>query len=105
MPKIKAWPFRFQKRVSGKCRFAPELQVPDKYNVCHYSICPDYGHLLAIPIDQVVLYALSLIYDSTSVLDKNAKRLGGFDARLFRSRFVSVCSSHGYKIEVRENGH
>lgn len=92
------YPFRFQKRVSGKSRLTG-IDQPDKYNVGHYSVRPDFDYLLEITIEQSVLYALSLIYNSLSVLDKNAKRLGGFDANLFRSRFLSVCRANGYKIE------
>ncbi len=91
------WPFRFQKRVSGRPRFGlpPGL---DKFNVGHYSVRPDFQLVTSLPTEQVIPYVLSLIYDSTTVLIEKQKRLGGFDAILFRSKFLDACRSIGYEI-------
>lgn len=43
-------------------------------------------------------YVLSLIYDSTAVLIEKQKKLGRFDARLFRNKFLDGCRSIGYAI-------
>ncbi len=90
--------FRFQKRVSGKDRLTG-IDHPDQYNVGHYSVRPDFDLLLRVPLAEVAGYALQLIHESTAVLLTKAKKLGGFDAELFRSRFVSCCLAEGYRIQ------
>ena len=91
------WPFRFQKRVSDRSRFGlPPSLV--KFNVGHYSVRPDFKLVTSLPTEQVIPYALSLIYDSTTILIEKQKRLGGFDAVLFRSKFLDGCRSIGYEI-------
>ena len=94
------WSFRFQKKVGGSS--------PDKLtglprrvheNVGHYSVRPDLLELRRLPQDSVVSYVLSLIYASTAVLIEKRKKLGGFDARKFRSDFLFTCRQHGYEIQ------
>ena len=93
-----SWPFRFQKKVGGSvCRFTG-LPVPVCENVGHYGISPDFQKLLKMSLDSVAGYALSLIYESTSVLIEKKKRLGGFDAEKFRQAFLSSCKQHGFQI-------
>jgi hypothetical protein len=93
----KSWRFRFQKRVSGRSRLMG-INNPPKFNVGHYSVAPDYLHLVAIPLINVTSYALRLIYDSTSILSTKANSLGAFDAVGFRSKFAAVCSSNGFDV-------
>jgi hypothetical protein len=94
-----AWSFRFQKRVGGSS--------PDKLtglprrvhkNVGHYSVRPDFQELRSVPQESIVSYVLSLIYASTSVLVEKQKKLEGFDARKFRSDFLTTCRQLGYDI-------
>jgi len=54
-------PFRFQKRVSGRGPFGLPDQ-PDSFNVGHFSVRPDFGRLLLLPMDEVIPYVLSLRY-------------------------------------------
>ena len=92
------WPFRLQKRVSGRGHFGL-LPSPDCFNVAHYSVRPDFTLIASLPSEKVVRYALGLIYESTATLLEKQKKLVGFDAALFRSRFLDVCRSLGYGIE------
>jgi hypothetical protein len=96
--------FRFQKKVGGK--------TPDKLtglprvvheNVGHYSVRPDFHELLSVSHESVVSYVLNLVYDSTAVLIDKQKRLGGFDAQKFRSRFLTACRARGYHIHGASN--
>lgn len=91
------WSFRFQKRVSGRSHFGLP-PTPDKFNVGHYSVRPNFQLITSLPIEQVIPYVLSLIYDSTTVLLDKQKKLGGFDGVLFRSKFLDGCRSIGYEI-------
>ena len=91
------WPFRFRKRVSGRSPPFGLPPVPDKFNVGHYSVRPDFQLIASLPSEQVIPYALSLIYDSTAVLIENRK-IWGFDACLFRNKFLDGCRSIGYAI-------
>jgi hypothetical protein len=95
------WTFRFQRRVSGRSSLTG-LTSPDRHNVGHYSVRPDFDELASIPLDSVVGYVLSLIYASTTVLIANQKRLGGFDAQAFRTDFVSACNGEGYPIRTEQ---
>ncbi|MDQ0013095.1 hypothetical protein J2W23_001474 [Variovorax boronicumulans] len=80
------YPLRMQKRVSGRSRFGlPSL--PDKFNVGHYSVRPNFRLIARLPKDEILLYVFSLLYVSTVVLVDNEK-LGGFDAATFRDRFL-----------------
>ncbi len=89
------FPFRFQKRVSGHSRFGLPA-IPDSFNVGHFSVRPDFKRLTPLPVEQGVPYVLSLIYESTSVLLEKHKKLGGFDAVLFRNKFLEACRGMGY---------
>jgi hypothetical protein len=91
------WPFRFQKRVSGRSHFGLP-PIPDKFNVGQYSVRPNFQLIASLPQEQAILYALSLIYDSTIILIEKKRKLGGFDAGLFRSKFLDSCRSIGYEI-------
>ena len=91
------FPFRFQRRVSGYSRLGLPA-IPDQFNVGHFSVRPDFHLIVSLPIDQVIPYVLSLIYGATSVLLEKQKRLGGFDAVLFRTRFIDACRSIGHEV-------
>jgi hypothetical protein len=91
------FPFRFAKRVSGRSHFGLPPS-PDKFNVGHYSVRPDFQLIASLPLSEAVVYALSLIYDSTRVLIDKQKRLGGFDASSFRRNFLAGCRKVGYEI-------
>lgn len=83
-------PFRFRKRVSGRSRYGlPAL--PDLFNVGHFSVRPDFERIRALPADDAVAYALSLIYRQTDCLLSKGKKLGGFNVALFRSSFRDAC--------------
>ena len=90
--------FRFQKRVGGSICKLTGLPTPLCENVGHYSVRPDFRELLSIPLASVASYALNLIYASTSVLIEKQKKLGGFDAQMFRQDFLSSCRARGYRI-------
>ena len=96
---IPRYPFRFQKRVSGRAHFGLP-RAPDSVNVGHFSVRPDFERIRSLPADQAVAYALSLIYRSTDMLHTKSKRLGGFDADQFRARFRDICQSMGYRCEA-----
>src|SRR5450830_1778873 len=91
--------FRFQKRVSGRSNLTG-IDFPDSFNVGHYSVKPDFTVLLKLADDEIVKYALNLIYLSTSILIDNRKKLGEFDADLFRSQFLTNSDSLGYKLHA-----
>ncbi|PIE84290.1 MAG: hypothetical protein CSA07_02825 [Bacteroidia bacterium] len=86
----KGYPFRFQKRVSAG--------NPYYYNVGHYSVVPDFGLIRSMEHERVCPYVLGLMYESTEVLVKRARRLGGFDAQAFRRDFREVCRGMGYTL-------
>lgn len=89
--------FRFAKRVSGRAPFGLPPS-PDSFNVGHYSVRPDFHRIASLAGKDAISYALSLIYDSTTILLEKRKKLGGFDADRFRVRFLEVCRSIGYEI-------
>ncbi len=95
------FPFRFQKRVSGHSRLGLPA-IPDRFNVGHYSVRPDFPTLVSLPPERLVQYVLSLIYASTSVLIEKQSKLGGFNAGLFRSNFVLACKALGYEVANNE---
>jgi hypothetical protein len=76
------------------------LRTPVYENVGHYSIRPDFQYLLTLPLDQVAIYAMGLIYASTSVLIDKQKKLGGFDAPKFRKDLLLSCRTHGYEVDL-----
>lgn len=90
-------PFKFQKRVSGRSHFGlPPTQ--DDLNVGHYSVRSDFQVIASLSDEQLLPYVLSLFYDSTAVLLDKQKKLGGFDAVLFRNRFLESCEQLGHGI-------
>ena len=92
------YPFRFQKKVGGgTCRLTGLERAVYEY-VGHYSVRPDFDVLLALPMEEVVSYALSTIHASTSVLVEKQKKLGGFDAQRFREEFAAKCGEMGHPI-------
>ncbi|WP_369977984.1 hypothetical protein [Xanthomonas bundabergensis] len=93
-------PFRFQKRVSGRSPPFGLPPIPDKLNVGHFSVRPDFDVIRTLPTGQAVAYAVFLIYQGTEVLHAKSKRLGGFDASLFRLRFRDVSQDLGYRCEA-----
>lgn len=95
----KPFPFRFKKKVGGSVFKLTGLPTPVWYNVGHYSVRPDFTELARISDETIAKYALGLIYASTSVLVEKQKKLGGFDASLFRSDFLSSCKQHGFDID------
>lgn len=100
----KPFPFRYQKKVSPRA-LVRSLPSPTYENVGHFSVRPDFGVLLATPLQDVPLYALSTIYSATAVLIEKQKKLGGFDAHAFRSEFLAGCEALGYAIPEPENAH
>ncbi|MBK9580194.1 MAG: hypothetical protein IPK50_14440 [Fibrobacterota bacterium] len=88
-------PFRLQKRVSGVAPFGLP-PMPDQFNVGHFSVRPDFKRIASLPVEEAVAYALSLIYQSLDILQEKKKKLGGFDAQLFRERFKTTCETLGY---------
>jgi hypothetical protein len=91
-------PFRFQKRVSGRSHFGLPA-TPDRFNVGHFSVRPDFALLSSLSKDLVIPYALSLIYQASEVLLDKQKKLGDFDAALFRKRLLAECQSLGHRLE------
>jgi hypothetical protein len=96
------FPFRFQKKVGGSIFKLTGLPTPERRNVGHYSVRPDFRVLRSLPPGSVVSYALSRIYASTVVLVEKQKKLGGFDAHNFRSDFASSCKQHRFTITKGE---
>jgi len=95
-------PFRYQKKVAPPALLRG-LGLAHCNNVGHYSVRPDFHVLLATPPDRVTVYALQLIYRSTSMLLEKQKRLGGFDASTFRANFLVGCKNLGYDFSATES--
>jgi hypothetical protein len=95
------FPFRFQRRVSGRSHFNLP-PGPDYFNVGHFSVRPNFDVLTTLLPDRVIPYVLSLIYNTSSVLLEKQKKLGGFNASLFRERFLNECNSMGYDLPLTE---
>jgi hypothetical protein len=91
------YPFRFQKRVSGRSQFGLGA-IPDRFNVGHFSVRPDFKVISTLPTEQLIPYVLSLIYDATAMLLEKQGKLGGFDAALFRSKLLEAYQSLGYSL-------
>ena len=96
---IPRYPFRFQKRVSGRSQLGLP-SVPDNFNVGHFSVRPDFALISTLPAEQAIRYALSIIYGALEVLLAKQKKLGNFDAVLFRQRFHEYCQSAGYPCAI-----
>lgn len=94
--------FRFQKRVSGRGNLTG-IDFPDRHNVGHYSVCPDFSIMMALPLVGIPSYVLETIYASTTVLHEKSKRLGGFNAEMFRDRFLVACSDEGFPLNESGN--
>jgi len=94
------YPFRFAKRVSGRSHFGLPPS-PDYFNVGHFSVRPDFPHLLSISKDAIVQYCLSLIYKELEILKVKEKKIGGFNSDVFRHRFYEECRNLG--IELNSN--
>lgn len=91
------YPFRFQKRVSGRSHFGLPPS-DDKFNVGHYSVRPDFQLLKSLAGDEAVAYVLSIIYESTASLFEKRKKIGEFDVSLFQSKYRDECALLGYKL-------
>lgn len=91
------YPFRFAKRVSGSSGYGLPPS-PDYLNVGHFSVRPDFTHLLSIPKDEVIPYSLNLIYKELEILKTKEKKLGGFNSELFKKRFLDECKKLGFTI-------
>lgn len=90
-------PFRFQKRVSGRSHFGLPA-IPDHFNVGHFSVRPDFGLLTSLSVEGAILHVLQRIYQKSAVLLGKEKKLGGFDANLFRERLLTMCEQLGYPL-------
>jgi hypothetical protein len=88
-------PFRFRKRVSGRGQFGLPL-IPDSFNVGHFSVRPDVDFLITLPLEDAIAYVLQLIYHASAVLLEKQERHGGFNADLFRERFLIECQRLGH---------
>lgn len=91
------FPFRFAKRVSGRSHFGLPPS-PDYLNVGHFSVRPNFRHLISISKDQIIPYCLNLIYKELEILKTKEKKLGGFDSELFRNQFSEECKILGYTL-------
>ena len=91
-------PFRFQKRVSGQSPPFGLPKIPDSFNVGHFSVRPDFQSLAMMQDEEAVLHLLSSTYRGTGILRTKSKRLGGFDAGLFRTSFRNACRTIGYDL-------
>jgi len=90
-------PFRFQKRVSGRSHFGLPA-TPDHFNVGHLGVRPDFGLLTSLSVEAAILHVLQRIYQESAVLLGKEKKLGGFDANLFRERLPTMCEQLGYAL-------
>ena len=90
-------PFRYQKRVSGRSHFGLPA-TPDHFNVGHFSVRPDFALLTSLPLEGAILHVLQRIYQESAVLLSKEKKLGGFDANLFRERLLTMVQQLGYPL-------
>jgi hypothetical protein len=88
------WPFRFQKKVVPS-RDARALGATPRHNVGHYSVRPDHDELTAIQPENVACYLMRLVYESTSVLAAQRRKIGDFDAEKFRAKFRAFLGREG----------
>ncbi len=93
------FPFRFQKRVSGRSHFGLPPS-DDKFNVVHYSVRPDFHLLKSLATAQAVPYVLSLIFKSTGKLAEKKKRIGEFDLALFQRKYRDACMDLGFDLAI-----
>lgn len=90
--------FRLQKRVSGRGYFGLPA-MPDRFNVGHYSVRPDFSFLATHSTDESVSHIVQLIYESLAELEFKRRRVGDFDTRLLRERFLNTCKELGVSIQ------
>lgn len=84
----KPFNFRFQKRVNDGDFY---------YNVGHYTAVPDFKLLDTLNDEnEIRQYVLTVFYQSTKILEKKSKQLGGFNAKKFREEFKSACQALGF---------
>lgn len=93
-------PFRFQKRVSGRSHFGLPA-TPDHFNVGHFSVRPDFALIASLTVESAVVHVLRRVYEESAVLLGKEKKLGGFDASLFRERLLNECQQLGYQQVTR----
>lgn len=94
------YPFRFQKRVSGRSRFGLPT-VADSFNVAHFSVRPDFALLASLPVEESIGHVLERIYQESMVLLDKQKKLGGFNAGLFLERLLIECQRLGYTFPAK----
>lgn len=99
LEKGKAWPFRFQKRVTLSGFGIPRKEY--NYNVGHYSVVPDFEKLKTLPEESICDYVLKLIYESIQILVDKKKKLENFRVEQFRVDFIKACNELGYLIEEK----
>jgi hypothetical protein len=93
------FPFRFAKRVSGKSRFGlPDN--PDSFNIGHFGVRPDFKYLMTNPIEEIIIYSLSLIYSELVNLKSKEKKLGGFNTELLCTNFNQECKLLGIDLRL-----
>jgi hypothetical protein len=92
-------PFRFQKRVSGRSHFGLPV-TPDHINVGHFSVRPHFSLLASLSVELAVSHVLQRVYEESAVLLGKEKKLGGFDANLFRERLLNACQQLGHPLFV-----
>jgi hypothetical protein len=92
-------PFRFQKRVSGRSHFGLPV-TPDHFNVGHFSVRPNFKILASLSAEPAVSHVLQRIYEESAVLLGKEKKLGGFDATLFRERLLNACQQLGHPLFI-----
>lgn len=92
-------PFRFQKRVSGRSHFGLPV-TPDHFNVVHFSVRPDFALVASLSVELAVSHVLQRVYEESAVLLGKEKKLGGFDATLFRKRLLNACQQLGYPLFI-----
>lgn len=92
-------PFRFQKRVSGRSHFGRPV-TPHHFNVGHFSVRPDFKIFASLSVEPAVSHVLQRVYEESAVLLGKEKKLGGFDATLFRERFLNACQQLGHPLFI-----
>ncbi|NOQ71720.1 MAG: hypothetical protein GQ574_06960 [Crocinitomix sp.] len=91
------FPFRFQKRVSGKSKIISGVKLEDSYNVGNYGVLPDFKILQEStnPLE----YVMKLMYDSTAILIDKKSKFKGFKPEKFRAEFIKGCEILGYVVK------
>jgi hypothetical protein len=89
--------FRLQKRVSGRGRLGLPA-VPDRLNVGHYSVRPDFAFIASNSTSKSVAHVLAHVHISLQTLKAKQKKLGDFDVDLLIRRYSEVCKEIGVLI-------